>query len=202
MDTIRDVIHNTAPDVMSARYEDERRKHKAKLNKLVDLYVDGDVDRVVYEKKRKYLEYKINELTEKIDALAKYTNNDSKIEINLNKIRNSLKAREASNQIEEFDKIIFDSLVDYVIIGGMDENDEPNGFIIRYICKTGIYNKSRTDISETLILENGLNNTNDNIYVPILDFLSNQKFFTYEFVNGKRAKKYIDKVRVRLEIEK
>ena len=97
MDTIRDVIHNTAPDVMSARYEDERRKHKAKLNKLVDLYVDGDVDRVVYEKKRKYLEYKINELTEKIDALAKYTNNDSKIEINLNKIRNSLKAREASN---------------------------------------------------------------------------------------------------------
>lgn len=202
MDTIKGIIKNTAPDVMSARYEDERKKHKAKLTKLVDLYVDGDVDRVVYEKKRKNLEYKINELTEKIDTLAKYTNNDSKIEINLNKIRNSLKAREASNHIEEFDKIIFDSLVDYVIIGSLDENNEPNGFVIRYICKTGIYNKSRTDISETMILENGLNNTEDNIYVPILDFLSNQKFFTYEFVNGKRAKKFIDKIRVRVEIEK
>ena len=202
MDTIKGIIKNTAPDVMSARYEDERKKHKAKLTKLVDLYVDGDVDRIVYEKKRKNLEYKINELTEKIDALAKYTNNESKIEINLNKIRNSLKAREASNQIEEFDKIIFDSLVDYVIIGSIDENDEPNGFVIRYICKTGIYNKSRTDISETLILENGLNNTKDNIYIPILDFLSNQKFFTYEYINGKRAKKFIDKIRVRVEIEK
>ena len=113
-----------------------------------------------------------------------------------------MKAREASNHIEEFDKIIFDSLVDYVIIGSLDENNEPNGFVIRYICKTGIYNKSRTYISETMILENGLNNTEDNIYVPILDFLSNQKFFTYEFVNGKRTKKFIDKIRVRVEIEK
>ena len=44
----------------------------------------------------------------------------------------------------------------------------------------------------------------DNIFSEIspIDFLSNQKFFTYEFVNGKRAKKFIDKIRVRVEIEK
>ena len=52
-----------------------------------------------------------------------------------------------------------------------------------------------------MIINNGLNNK-DNIYIPILDFISTQKFVVFEEEGGRRKKKIIDKVRVRVELEK
>ena len=127
---------------------------------------------------------------------------ETKIEHDLNTIKHKIIARETSNQVKEFDKSLFDSLVDYVLIGSVDENDEPNGFILRFIIKSGFRNKSREDIEDRVITANGLNNTTDNIYIPILDFISSQKFNAFENIGYKRVKKIIDKVRVRVEMER
>ena len=187
---------------MTSKYIEDRKKQKTKLSKLIDLYVEDQIEKNVYERKRKTIEDRIHNLTAKIESLESINEKENKLDFNLEKIRNDLMAREAANQIQPFDKNVFDSLIDYIIIGGVDENEKPNGFIIRFICKTGLYSKSRTDITESTIIENGLNKKEDNIYTPIIDFISTQKISHYEVIDNRRVKKIIDKVRVRVEIEK
>lgn len=199
---IKETIRSDAPEVMSSKYIEDRKKQKAKLSKLIDLYVEDQIEKNVYERKRKTIEDRIHNLTAKIESLECINEKENKLDFNLEKIRNDLMAREAANQIQPFDKNVFDSLIDYIIIGGVDENEKPNGFIIRFICKTGLYSKSRTDITESTIIENGLNKKEDNIYTPIIDFISTQKISYYEVIDNRRVKKIIDKVRVRVEIEK
>ena len=199
--TIKETIKSDTPTIMKAKYEENRKKAKQKLNKLIDLYVDGEIDRELYNKKQKAMEEQIEDLSAKIETIEKISNKDQNIDKTIEKIRNDLRARECYNSIQEFDINVFDSLVDYIIIGGNDENDTPNSFLIRFISKNGIYNKARQDITENVIISNGLN-ASESIYIPILDFISNQKFCIFEWIGGRRAKKIVEKVRVRLELEK
>ena len=139
--------------------------------------------------------------SQKIKELDKMTLDQDKFQRNVQKIKNTIKTKESSYNIEEFDSSLFDSIVDYAIIGGYDEEGNANPFLIRFICRNGFYLKSRDDISDEMIINNGLNNK-DNIYIPILDFISTQKFVVFEEEGGRRKKKIIDKVRVRVELEK
>ena len=202
MENVKEVLKDETPATMKKKYEDERRKYKAKLSKLVEIYVDGQIDKNIYARKQEELENKIEVLNQKIETLSDMNSDETKIEHDLNTIKHKIIARETSNQVKEFDKSLFDSLVDYVLIGSVDENDEPNGFILRFIIKSGFRNKSREDIEDRVITANGLNNTTDNIYIPILDFISSQKFNAFENIGYKRVKKIIDKVRVRVEMER
>ena len=202
MENVKEVIKDETPLTMKAKYEDERKKAKKKLSKLVELYVEGQIDKNIYIRKQEELEFKIDELNNKISQLADMNTDESTIEADLKTLKNSIIARESSNQVKEFDISLFNSLVDYVILGSVDENDQGNGFIIRFIIRSGFRSKSREDISDRTIINNGINNTTDNIYVPVIDFISNQKFFSYENDGIRRLRKIIDKVRVRVEMEK
>ena len=202
MENVKEVIKDETPLTMKAKYEDERKKAKKKLSKLVELYVEGQIDKNIYIRKQEELEFKIDELNNKISQLADMNTDESTIEADLKTLKNSIIARESSNQVKEFDISLFNSLVDYVILGSVDENDQGNGFIIRFIIRSGFRSKSREDISDRTIVNNGINNTTDNIYVPVIDFISNQKFFSYENDGIRRLRKIIDKVRVRVEMEK
>ena len=111
--------------------------------------------------------------------------------------------RETDSTKKEFDEDLFNALIDYGIIGGINENGEKEPYMIRFICKNGLNHKSRYDITDDLIIANSnLSNTENSIYVPILDFSSNQHFYTFTKVNNRLRKTLIKKVRVRLEIEK
>ena len=74
--------------------------------------------------------------------------------------------------------------------------------MIRFICKRGFNHSSRKDITEEMIVDNNRIGEYESIYLPIIDFVSNQHFFVYEPFGKGLAKKLITKVRVRLEIEK
>ena len=75
--------------------------------------------------------------------------------------------------------------------------------MIRFICKTGFNLRAREDITEEMIVSNNcLKNDAKNIYIPVIDFVSNQHFFVYEKKNNRLQKTLINKVRVRVEIEK
>lgn len=80
------------------------------------------------------------------------------------------------------------------------EKKEP--YMIRFICRKGFNSTSRGDITEEMIVDNSNLADNNNIYLPILDFISNQHFFVYDNSGSGLKKKLITKVRVRLEIEK
>lgn len=202
VENIKESLKDSTPELMKAKYVNQRDQTKTKLSKLVDLYVDGEINRDVYERKQNGLQDRLSEINSKIAEIEKISCSETKFENHIMKLKNELKSRESVNKLEDFDNDVFNTLVDYVIIGGLDETGTPNEYLVRFICKSGFDAKSRKDISEEVIIKNGLNCKDEGIYIPVIDFLSTQKFYVFDTINGRRQKKIIDKIRVRVELEK
>ena len=188
---------------LESKLKTQRSNCKAKLNKLIDLYVDGSIDKITFEKKQENLTEKLNGINSQIESLENINESEDEVKKNYEKIKKEMTARESSNELKEFDESLFRNLVDYVIVGSVDESGTPNGYIIRFIIKNGLYSKPKKIATDEAIITNGLDNESSNMYSVLLDFISTQKFITFETEeNGiGRNRKVIDRVRVRAEIE-
>lgn len=115
-----------------------------KLSKLVDMKLDGIIDKDTYIKKENEIKAQINELEEKISNLQNQKNTNNNI---AKKIKEIEKIVNAPASLKEFDKEVFDSIVERIVIGE-DGTDEQ---VIRFILKTGVEYKckenSRIDTS-------------------------------------------------------
>ena len=201
IDSLKQAARDNEPQMMKVRAEDERNKIKAKISKLVDLYVEGKVDQTTFEMKQNDLKEKAERIEEKLISLNNMIAEDDKVEIGIKKIQTELQIRESSNEIKDFDEDLFEALVDYGIIGGYDEKGNKQNYMIRFICKKGFSLRPREDISPSMIVENNQLDQEGSIYNPIIDFVSNQNFFVYDDTGERRRKTLISKVRVRVEIE-
>lgn len=188
INSLKDSTRDTEPVKMKLKIENEIKVNKNKLSKLVDLYVDGKVDNNTFESKQNDLQLKISRLEEKQDKLSQIVNEEKKVDIGIKKIKTELQIRESSNEIKPFDEDLFEALVDYAIIGAYDIKENKINYIIRFICKKGFELRSREDISEDVIIENNHIDSKDNIYLPIIDFVSNQSFFVFDDTGEKRKK--------------
>ena len=105
-------------------------------------------------KKQKLLDLRLEELIEKADYELKYIEICAKIELSQRKIAelsetdqaranvqerlNTFRKTLSENKIiEEFDRAVFESVVDHVIIGGYDENGNKDPEMISFVYKTG-----------------------------------------------------------------
>lgn len=202
MKNIHEAIKGSAPNRMKAKYETERDETKKKLSKLADLFVEEKVDETSFEKKHNLLQNRINELEDKISKLDSESYHQEKVQVGIDRIRNEIEARAGSDAPKLFDDELFDAVVDYGIIGGYNEILEKEPYMIRFICKNGYTNGSRGDITEDMIVQNNRIGIDKSIYVPVIDFVSNQHFFVYVNESGRLKKTLVTKVRVRVEVEK
>ena len=174
------------------------------------MFVEEKIDQTAFDKKRIAFENKKEELDKKISQLSNNEIDSSKIGLSIDKIKYELQSRDMNNEPQLFDTGIFTQLIDYGIIGGINELGKKEPYMIRFICRKGFNSTSRGDITEEMIVDNSNLADDNNIYLPILDFISNQHFFVYDNSGSglKKVwdhflkKKLITKVRVRLEIEK
>lgn len=204
MQKVREAIKDKSPSQMKSKYEKQIDSLKKKVSKLVDLYVEEKVPKEVFEKKHMDLQNEIDAIQSKVGQLSTYELDSTQIDLSVDKIKYEIQARETSNEIKLFDEEVFKGLVDYAIIGAYDEIGNKEPYVIRFICKKGFNSNSRDDITEEKIVDSNHLGSDESIYVPIIDFVSNQHFFVYDKVsNGNRlTKKLVTKVRVRLEVEK
>jgi len=112
----------------------ELDKYNNKLSKLVDMQLDGIIDEDIYIKKEQEIKIQITEIETKITELLtlKNTNNDIS-----NKIKEIEKIMNEPTSIKEFDKETFDSIVERIILGEIDEDGNSNPNVVRFILKTG-----------------------------------------------------------------
>ena len=203
LNNIKEASRDMAPIDMKKKIESERDMYKSKMSKLIDLFVDGNIDQATFDKKQNMWQTKIENCNEKIAQLNAVVEDDNKVENGLNKIKVELLTRDSSNEMKGFDEDLFEALVDYGIIGGYNEKGEKENYMIRFICKTGFNLRSRDDITEDVIVNNNnLKFQKESIYTPIIDFVSNQHFFVFDKENDGLKKNLITKVRVRVEVEK
>ena len=170
----------------------------SKKEKLIELMIEGAIDRETYDKKLQKYNNKIEKYEMKMRSLKAEVKNDNSIENGINKLKELLVSK---SEINEFDPEIFDAIVDYAIIGGYSENGQIDPYMIRFICKSKFSLTSTDDVTKEEVINNAhLARSEFNV---ILDFETRQSIFMFEKdEQGHNYKKVIDKIRVRVELKK
>ena len=103
---------------------------------------------------------------------------------------------------EEFDEELFESVINYVIVGGYVENGVAEPYMIRFILKTEENFFIKQEITnEFIVNQNNISKSNTNLYT-LMDYMNVQNFFCFEKnKENKLQRKFIEKIRVRVEID-
>lgn len=202
MKNVAEAQRTSEPFEMKDKIQEKIEQAENQMSKLIDLYVAGNVTPELFNKKQEQLQNKIDKLKVNLRSVETVISSEDKIENGIKKIKEQLVAVDAKNGPLEFDDELFDALVDYGIIGSINENGENESYIIRFICKSKYNYKTRYDLTDDFIVENSDLRKDNLALIPIIDFISNQHFFVFDTEEGRRIKKLITKVRVRVEIER
>ena len=95
--------------------------------------------------------------------------------------------------MKEFDQEVFNALVDYVIIGGYDENGMKDQYLIRFILKRGFDLSILKEIPNKVIVKNNkIDCKSKNVF---LDFINTIQYFSYERNEIDELNKHIKKLK-------
>ena len=108
---------------------------EVKNKTLLDNLLDGTVSKADYAEKKAELEDTLNELYEQRQALQASTLDDKQVRQRLEGFKRALEAKEA---LMEFDKSVYESIVDRVLIGSKNEDGTADPHKITFVYKTGL----------------------------------------------------------------
>ena len=128
-DSIEDKIEKLNRSVYNIQY---------KRKKLLENYLEGVVAKDIYEETDMGYEKKLSEAKSQLSMLEQQYDNEGSLQRRLADFKKAL----SKNQVlEEFDRGIFESTIEKVIVGGYDENGEKDPYKIIFIYKTGFKNE-------------------------------------------------------------
>ncbi len=116
------------------------------------------IDKATYEKKYTELYSTLEGLAKEKDQLEK----SSKEEIDLEKrIEHFRKVLEKNEILTSFDRCVFESIVDKVIVGEIDENGNTNPYKLTFVYKTGYFNAVQSKMHKQINKKRTQNDVKD-----------------------------------------
>ena len=79
------------------------------------------------------------------------------------------KALEANQVLEEFDRTVFESIVEKVIVGEVDEDGNKNPYKLTFVYKTGISNKVESKTQRDLKIGKAVKENIQKLYSHVSD---------------------------------
>lgn len=194
---MKQILKETTPKGEIAKLQSQKSVLFSKKDKLLELMIENTISKEEYkEKSEKYIT-KIESLEKRISQLELLVEDDESIENGLKKFKDLF---EKNDMIEEFDKEIFDALVDYVIIGGYDEKGNKDHFLIKFILKNDYSITNKKEIPRELIVNK--NTVIENDEKILLDFINRQNIKKFEKdKNGKTTMIRINTLRIIVEYD-
>ena len=101
------------------KVENEINVTEQKRDKLVDMHLDGIIDKAAYEKKYEELDLILSTMSDERDQLRQSTQEEIGFEKRIVHFR---KVLEQNKVLTTFDRCVFESIVEKVIIGELDES--------------------------------------------------------------------------------
>ena len=117
-----------------AKVEKKVSTLKTRLDRLVELLLDNSIEKSEYDLKRKDLLDEMDVAEQEQNELVLAVQGDSQLKKRLAEFKAVL---EQSAVMNEFDPVIFESMIERVIIGEVDEQDNKNPRKITFVFKTG-----------------------------------------------------------------
>lgn len=105
-----------------------------KQNSLVDLRLEEKIDENLYEEKYIALQKEYSEKNKEKENLEHSLENNNEIKNRMKTFKTMLERREV---LKEFDRYVFESIVEKVIVGEVDEKDNVDPYKLTFIYKTG-----------------------------------------------------------------
>ena len=119
------------------KLEKQETEVVSKRKKLLNSYLDGTVEKEIYESMDIDLEKKLSDLRAKIDMLTGQVETETDLKKRILEFNELLSENRV---LEEFDRGVFESIVEKVIIGGYDEEGNKDPYKVTFIYKTGFKN--------------------------------------------------------------
>ena len=115
----------------------EQRKNIFKKNKLVDMRLEDTIDKETYDRKYLDLSSQIEQLQKECESLQNAAETESTMRKRVATFRQTLEQNEV---LDTFDRHIFESIVEKVIVGGYDSDGNKDPYMIVFVYKTGFKN--------------------------------------------------------------
>lgn len=177
---------------MLQKLEIKKQGIKDKINSLINLMIDGTIDKETFNKKKIELNKKIKKIEKDQELFKCQLDDENTFDFGVEKIRKVFDKE--TKDFRVFDKDIFEALIYKVVIGDYDENGNKDPYVIKFIVKSGIENVK--DKIESKVIENILNKEN-----LILDFYSWQNYVSFEKQADVSLRKKLEtKIRVKVEL--
>ena len=125
--------------------EKEIKKCKKKINeikkqrqKLLDNYMNNIIAQDMYEENETTLVREISDVNIQLAQLLEKQKDQKSLEERISDFKEALLNDEI---ITEFDRVVFESIIEKVIVGGFDENGNKDPYKLTFIYKTGFTNE-------------------------------------------------------------
>ena len=144
-DVLEEFLKRTEKALGENSIEDQLHKLKKSIDKvslkrkkLLDNYLKGIIEQDIYEETDVELKTELTNARAKLEYLQQQSDEKSSLQRRLSDFKKALSHNEV---LEEFDRGIFESIIEKVIVGGYDENGEKDPYKIIFIYKTGFKNE-------------------------------------------------------------
>ncbi len=155
--TIEESIGSNETVQKSKKISEDIYKYERRLSKLVELNIDGLITKEDYESKYTHITKKLEELKNEQQNLE----SNYKEQKDLKEKIQSFKSIFNNNQLmTEFDREIFENVIDTDIIGKIDESGIRNPYSVTFVFKTGLKVEENCTAKKSL----GIHKSDDFVY--------------------------------------
>ena len=105
---------------------------ESKKLRMTDMLIDGTISKEVYEEKMVDFTRKFHKLSERKALLEDSICTQKDINRRMSELRDTL---EKEQVLDEFDRVVFESIIDRVIVGGYEEDGTPDPYKLTFVLK-------------------------------------------------------------------
>ena len=132
LDTIEEVLADETEVKRVKQIESQIQAIENKKGRLTDLLIDGKIEQEAYESKNISFKTKLSQLIEEKKYLEENIGQQKNISKRMLQLRQMLQHEEI---LDKFDRLVFESIVEKVIVGGYDDNGNPLPYKLTFVLK-------------------------------------------------------------------
>jgi DNA invertase Pin-like site-specific DNA recombinase len=142
LERLKESIEKNALADTTGELQRKINRLNSKINKLLDLRLDGGIEKETYEEKYRSLSRELEKLKSENEKNDLQSSRQKDVQKRLDTFRSVLKSNVS---MKNFDPDVFNSIVEKVVVGGFDEDGEPDPTKLTFIYRTNVTDERSAD---------------------------------------------------------
>ena len=159
LDVVMDAVESSLTNDEDIRKRQQLDKDISALNskksRMTDMLIDGTITKEVYDDKMIEFNRKLHTLDGKKKLLEESIDKQKDVGKRMAELRQTLENEEI---LDEFDRVVFESIIDRVLVGGFNEDGTADPYKLTFVLKgnqTGVVPNAKDHFKEQKKLEKG-----------------------------------------------